>query len=154
MKLLLSFGAITLGLFVSGQTDIISTRSHAREIHSSVTLDRGNFGIDEPSSELKKIEYIGNGCIIESKEWYYGDGIIRDTSCHNPLFIELDYNVKRIKEYFPNSVKFVGFDKYKKEKKTSRRTDDSNIPWYVAISLIGYTSYIFFPKLTAKKVKS
>ncbi|MFT5858055.1 MAG: hypothetical protein ACI865_000139 [Flavobacteriaceae bacterium] len=151
MKLLLSITALVVIFTSVAQTDIIATRSHGGNVSKANSLAKGNFGLDEPSFEILKVEYIGNNCVVEKRKWYGDNSIYLDTSCHNQLFEGLDYNVNKIKEYFPKSVKFAGFDKYTKEQKQKRRNDASSIPWFLALISLSYFSYLFFPTIIRKR---
>ncbi len=121
----------------TAQTDIIAARSHSS---SEFSTENDNYGL--PSRSIDSIIYIGNGCIIEDANWHG-----RDTFCDHPVFVENDYDLKKLKELYPSYVVFVGFSKSEK-----KRLDKQNsMPWFIALIGLSYLIYLIFPKLQSRK---
>ena len=138
MKHLLSIGILTLIFSAAAQTDIIATRSHSSDLNLSIEI--GNFGL--PSRSIDSIIYIGNGCIVEDANWYG-----RDTICDHPLFLENEFDEKKLKELYPGYVVFKGFSKSEKKKSDNQ----NSISWFIALLGLSYMIYLIFPRLLPKK---
>lgn len=137
MKLLFSLFLFSSFSAIS-QTDIIAARSHSNTELSSSEVD--NYGL--PSRSIDSIIYIGNGCIVERAFMY-----VNDTLCDHPLFVENNFDLKKLKKLYPSNVVFVGFTKSEK-----RELDKQNsMSWFAAIIGLSYLLYLLFPRFVSRK---
>ncbi|MFT5777168.1 MAG: hypothetical protein ACI837_000099 [Crocinitomicaceae bacterium] len=148
----LSVLAIAFSFVLFGQTGIIANKSHSgtQITHSSTDLD--HFGIDEPSSYLREIEYVGSCCVIMRTEWEYSKEMTIDTICDDPFMQKLSYDPKLLKEYYPDYVRFIGFGKYKKDQRNLDQNGvDPSLIWFYVILVAGFVAFLFFPNLNILK---
>lgn len=122
------------------QTNIISNRSHSGDL-AEVHLEKDNFGM--PAMEIDSIIYNGENCIIEVRSYGFSSGLMRDTVCDHPYFVENGYNLSVIRKLYPQSTVFVGF---KEEIELTPSPNgwpiQNGLPWIIgliAASVLGYT---------------
>jgi hypothetical protein len=152
MKITLSLFALVLTFGLFSQTGIIANRSHSATLTSEASLDSDNFGLFEPSSYVREVEYLGSCCVVIRTEWEYNNEITLDTLCDDPFMQQLNYDPKLIKEYYPDDVKLIGFEKYKKEARNSDQNGfDPNLIWFFVIVAAGFVAFLFFPNLSRLK---
>jgi hypothetical protein len=152
MKISLSVLAIAFSFVLFGQTGIIANKSHSgtQITHSSTDLD--HFGLFEPNYTVTEVKYIGSCCIVQRTEWEHSIDDTYDTICDDPFMQELSYNPKLLKEYYPDNVEFIGFDKYKNEQRNLDQNGvDPSLIWFYVILVAGFVAFLFFPNLNILK---
>lgn len=136
MKTLAIFLLCSIGFYGNTQTNVISLKSHSGSIEN-LSHEVDNFGL--PSKIIDSFIYIGQCCVIEVSHRWEGEMPMRLKVCDHYVFIQNDFNVSKLKKIYPENVVFVGFEKYRAEKKKQKRkknSGSSGVRW-LNIGLMG-----------------